>query len=788
LQQPKPGDLVRVRQARWRIAGVRPYDGCRLITLAPASANAGRTDRHVLAPFDLIEPAALRRDLRVATPRRWRRTCRQLLAANGPPASLRTARGARIDLLPHQLEPALAVLRGLGCRLLLADDVGLGKTVQAALICAELAARGAAERVLILTPAGLRDQWTNELRGRFYLPPTIVDAVAMRRRTAQAAPGVNPWDTTPMAIASIDYVKRPEVLPAVAASRWDVVVIDEAHNVARESERYEAAATLAGRAAYVLLLTATPHSGDRGAFDALRRIGALTREPLLVFRRTAGDVGIGRRRRIHRLLIRPSAAEALMHAALTRFASAVRKERGDSAALGLSVLEKRALSSAHSLAESVTRREAALAADGGGPASVQFALPWDAEGELDSADAPPPWSASLALADRRREVVLLRTLAEAARDASTAESKIGALRRLLRRTAEPAIVFTEYRDTLFHLRDRLGRRAVLLHGGLDRRERAAALAEFVAGGCPLLLATDAAAEGLNLHHTCRLVINLELPWNPTRLEQRIGRVDRIGQRRTVHAVHLIARRTTEARILRRLKRRVAAARLDIRAPDPVDGDAAPTSATPLVGCVAPDLAAASSAEASRLAQSRRCRDEDRAMPWAEGPWLMRARHRVTRQRLRGATVLIFLGAYEDPWGRLVEWTIVPIALDTSTWFGEHRPSRRRVADRLRGIDAVIASEAARASAAWRHEAERLVGAFTGCRLRRERAIAASIERPSRPSAGVQPGLFDRRAATALETMDAIRRFVGAQQAEHVAALERSSAVSFHTRLLLAITP
>src|SRR6202011_4016265 len=124
-------------------------------------------------------------------------------------------------------------------------------------------------------------------------------------------------------------------------------------------------------------------------------------------------------------------------------------------------------------------------------------------------------------------------------------------------------------DTLLHVRLSLDVPFLVLHGGLTPRERASALAAFSGAPRTVLLATDAAGEGLNLHHSCRLVINLELPWNPMRLEQRIGRVDRIGQRRTVHAVHLIAGDTGEPRILARLMARIAQARADIDAPDPV---------------------------------------------------------------------------------------------------------------------------------------------------------------------------------------------------------------------------
>ncbi len=148
-------------------------------------------------------------------------------------------------------------------------------------------------------------------------------------------------------------------------------------------------------------------------------------------------------------------------------------------------------------------------------------------------------------------------LLELARAAARSESKLAIVRRLISRTAEPAIIFTEYRDTLQRLALALEDvDTVQLHGGLTSRERADALRRFTEGSARLLLATDAASEGLNLHHRCRLVMNLELPWTPLRLDQRVGRVDRIGQARKVHAIHLVAAGTCEESTLARLARRI----------------------------------------------------------------------------------------------------------------------------------------------------------------------------------------------------------------------------------------
>ena len=274
----------------------------------------------------------------------------------------------------------------------------------------------------------------------------------------------------PVAIASIDYIKRTEVLAAAGACRWDVVIVDEAHGVAGDSDRHAAVAALAGQAAYVVLLTATPHSGDRRTFASLCGIGAMAGDELLVFRRTRQDVHLGTARRIHRLHVRMSADEARMHALLADFTRAIRQQHerlhsADDYWLALSVLHKRALSSARSLQHSIDRRLATLAT-AEGPSANQLQLPLgDLAGELTSADEAPHWSPLLSLEDAALERHLLDALARMAARAARHETKIAALARLLRRVNEPAIVFTEYRDTLLPCRHLLAFRSVVLHGG-----------------------------------------------------------------------------------------------------------------------------------------------------------------------------------------------------------------------------------------------------------------------------------------------------------------------------------
>jgi superfamily II DNA or RNA helicase len=581
-QQVRVGERVRVRKQRWFVAAAQTYERCQVVTLSGIGPRNAGTRQSIVLPFDTVERLDRRDRIRIVGRRRWRRQCRALLAGERPAGCLATASRARIDLLPYQLEPALALLRGVGSRVLIADEVGLGKTIQAGLIVSELGAAGA-ERALIVTPAGLREQWAAELRDRFGLDAAIFDMREARTRASLLPAGLNPWLTVPLVITSIDYLKRPEVLPAVEACRWDVVVVDEAHGVTPASDRHDALSRLCKRSSYVVLLTATPHNGDRSAFVSLCRLGEIEREAhgrLLVFRRTRADAGLAANRRVHCVRVKPTADERRMHDRLFQLARAIRAEKRDGTdRLALAMLHKRALSSAHSLHTSVGRR--LLALDGKAAAGEgQPRLPLeDGDGEFDLDDDAPAWTAP-ALADGDRERTLLEAVADAAARAAAHESKLDALSRLVTRLArlgEPAIVFTEYRDTLLHLERMLAARVSelagvavgVLHGGLGRDERRLALDDFRSRRRPILLATDAGGQGLNLHQACRIVINLELPWNPMRLEQRIGRVDRIGQTHKVHAFHLILNDSGEVRIFDRLKSRIEQARQDIDVSNPL---------------------------------------------------------------------------------------------------------------------------------------------------------------------------------------------------------------------------
>ena len=546
-----PGDAVRIRDQRWRVVRVTSRPPLTVVAVASLESPPER-DASFLLPFEPCEALPFDRSPRRVSRPQWRRVVRRILAEAMPGwTALRTPAAADVTLLPFQLEPALALLRGDACRLLIADTVGLGKTIQAGVILGEMLARLPHARALIVAPAGLREQWAQELADRFHLTPRIVDAGGLLRAARALPPGLNPWSTAPLVVTSIDYVKRPDVMRALEGLIWDVVVFDEAHALTGRSDRAAAASALAQRARVVVMLSATPHSGDDESYGRLQRLGALGRggRPL-VFRRTRNDIGAGMPRRSRSLRIRPTAAEGRMHQALASYAQASLEADLPGAHLAISVLRRRASSSASSLAASLGRRIALLTAPGQPATGPQLALPFGAAEEDDA--APGVELGAPALTDRDAELQRLGELLQLANEASVRESKLAALARLLRRVGEPAIVFTEYRDTLRTMAASLGVPCVELHGGLATSERRQALDAFTRGEAPLLLATDAASEGLNLHRRCRLVINLELPWSSVRLEQRIGRVDRLGQTRVVHAVHLVAATTLEESLRARL--------------------------------------------------------------------------------------------------------------------------------------------------------------------------------------------------------------------------------------------
>ncbi|HUQ87194.1 MAG TPA: helicase-related protein [Vicinamibacterales bacterium] len=546
------GALLECRGETWRLSRSQRFDTCAILTLEGRDrSNAG--DRlHVIDPFDR---------LRVVSGRKMRRRPRRVVTASALAAivcarrstSLWTAAASSIDLWPYQLEPALAVVRG-AARLLLADAVGLGKTIQAGLILSELRERGWVEHALIVCPAGLRATWAHELRERFNITATVLDQSSIAERLAALPPGVSPWSGHAVAITSIDFVKRPEILSAIDNEPIDLIIADEAHHLAPGTDRGAAISRLASRSPWCVFVSATPHSGDRAAFDYLTSLGAAG-DPIAIFRRRRGDVGLAVTRRSHVLGVRTTDEEALLLAGIEHYARAIWIARGredHSVRLIAMTMARRAASSTAAITRTLHRRLALLTDVAIEPA--QPPLPWEEGDDADDVDADAVLGAR-GLNDAAEERAALNHLITLAGCCGTS-SKIRRLHRLLDLAREPVVVFTEYRDTLDAVVASFRtspRRVTSIHGGVPTDLRRDAVDAFNNGRADILVATDAAGEGLNLHQRCRLVIDMELPWNPLRLEQRVGRVDRLGQLRTVHAIRMFHADTIEGAVLEHLR-------------------------------------------------------------------------------------------------------------------------------------------------------------------------------------------------------------------------------------------
>ena len=335
------------------------------------------------------------------------------------------------------------------------------------------------------------------------------------------------------------------------------------------------------------------------------------------------------------------------------------------------------------------------------------------------------------------------------------------MERLLARTSEAAIVFTEYRDTLEHLATRLSsvRRHTILHGGLSRDERRAATNALNDGTATLLLATDAAGEGLNLHSRCRWVINFELPWNPARLEQRAGRVDRYGQRRAPHVLHLVARGTAESIVLGRLVARIWRARqagwFDDVWPEPVMAEAILgggrlPSAPPARAdedAEVPDeigrLAAIACAEAALIPKAKESARRGPLLLELTPARLARRRNGLDRLVSDNRSLFVYRSEIRDGAGRIVDSTLV--AATEQEVDGTYYSSRLRDVERFRNaaLDRLLA---------------------------RWRAIGSSSPEEDHE---VQPALFDRRALDRAQADESARLSLACDLASRIDRLERS---------------
>jgi superfamily II DNA or RNA helicase len=633
---PEQGQLVRVRQRQWVVGEVAknslpltPLQALHdhrqhLVTLASIEDDGLGDELQVIWELEpgaaVIEQIALPEPTGFDAPSRldaFLDAVRWGAASTADVRSIQSPFRAGIEVEDYQLDPVVRAIQMPRVSLLIADDVGLGKTIEAGMTMLELILRHRARRVLIVCPAPLQVQWHEQMRDKFGLDFRIVDSTLLQDLRRKRGIHVNPWTHFPRLITSIDFLKRErplrlftETLPSAGESlyprRYDILVVDEAHHCApagggqyaTDSLRTDAIRILAPHFEHKLFLTATPHNGYPESFTALLELLDNQRfargtppdkqqlSAVMVRRLKSelppNDFGQPRfpARTLEALEVVYPEEEKQIHATLQRYAKLLQARASNptercATEFVVKTLKKRLFSSPAAFASTLARHEqtrsnvARRQAVPTPPRSIlqqyidrvddDYAI--DAEAEDATQDVVD--TASLLCAplsqDELALLTTLRTWAEKAR--AQLDAKARHLGRWLHATIRPGgtwsqhrvLIFTEYRDTQNWLQGILAaegftgaERLMTMYGGMDAHERERIKAAFQTdpqhSPVRVLLATDAASEGLDLQNHCSRLIHYEIPWNPNRLEQRNGRIDRHGQKASqVHIYHFVGK-------------------------------------------------------------------------------------------------------------------------------------------------------------------------------------------------------------------------------------------------------
>ena len=511
-----------------------------------------------------------------------------------------------IDIEDYQLDPVVRAIQMPRVNLLIADDVGLGKTIEAGLVAQELIIRHRCHRIVIVCPSSLQVQWQEQMRDKFGLDFRIVDSALMKELRRKRGIHVNPWQHFPRLITSIDFLKRDrplrllgEILPGEGESlyprRFDLLIVDEAHNVAPsgggkyavDSMRTAAIRLLVPHFEHKLFLTATPHNGYPESFTALlelldsqRFARGVTPDrkqlQVVMVRRLKQEMQnwdgspLFPKRQLAAISVDYPAAERQAHAALKRYTELRCKGVADNTEkyateFVLKLLKKRLFSSPAAFASTLEQHQQSLTTARRRTAS---SLSRPSEGILrrqlqeieedfadddvyeESTDEAITHTTRLFRELNPEEQSLLTQMLQWAETAARlADAKAKELLNWIHTYIKPdgkwsnerVIIFTEYRATqkwLYNLLAAQGlvqeERLMTLYGGMKSDDREQVKAAFQAhpdiSPVRILLATDAASEGLDLQNFCSRLIHYEIPWNPNRMEQRNGRIDRHGQK------------------------------------------------------------------------------------------------------------------------------------------------------------------------------------------------------------------------------------------------------------------
>ncbi len=666
---PRVGMLARVRNRRGIVAAVEPCDSeagrLHLVQIEYKDHDSPHAERLLwelepgrellqpnrLPPFDRSPPMpaadfdALLRAVRWTALTPWLNP-----DGAGPldrqPVSSPLHAGIRVE--KYQLVPMLRALQMPRVNLLIADDVGLGKTIEAGLVLKELLLRRRIRRVLILVPAALRLQWRDELKDKFSLPFEIVDRARTEQLRRELGIDANPWRSFSRIVASYHYLRQPDIQEQFRAASqapdgsarlpWDLLIVDECHNLmpspfGDDSELCQMLRRIAPCFEHRLFLSATPHNGHTRSFTGLLEVldpvrmsqtDTLTprqrqRANQLVIRRLKRDLNrrngaplFCKRHKPEPLLLQRDPRESALSETFDEFRKAVRRTIAAGAAreragtFAIEILGKRLLSCPVAFADSwrrmrqgyvraeQTASEATDADVAAAKRSVEQETSDDREAEQRSGTAAGvigAWLRHVASETSDEMAAVDDALAALGFDSegppaveqspcvdARFDQLVALIERLLLepgntaaapkfRPDERLVVFTEYKTTLDYLERRLRERydpenraatdatpssgvepAVLTlfgAGGSDgmgdeARHRVREAFNDPASNVRILVATDAASEGLNLHRSARYLLHYDCPWNPSRLEQRNGRLDRYGQPRDVTVHHFLS--------------------------------------------------------------------------------------------------------------------------------------------------------------------------------------------------------------------------------------------------------
>ncbi|MBI3726267.1 DEAD/DEAH box helicase [bacterium] len=598
-----PGSLIRARGREWIV-----LTGSDTETLKVRPVSGSEEDQtliHVALEAEPVTEASFPKP----DPRQKAGHDAALLLRDALLLSLRRGAGpfrgfGQISVEPraYQLVPLLMALKLDPVRLLVSDDVGIGKTIEAALIARELLDRGDIERTTVLCPPHLVEQWVSELDARFHIRPMPVTAASASRLEANLPPSESIFSAYPHTVVSLDYIKSERRRSEFLRACPEFVIVDEAHTCAAATkgrhQRYELLKGLTeSPTRHFVLLTATPHSGDDAAF--YRLLGLLDRE----FERIPelqGDERTRVRERLSRHFVQrrrvdiaewkegnlfprretkeltyklTGAWETFFDAVLDYCAGVVAAAEGDERRQRLNFWSTLALmrcvASSPAAAVQALRTRAGLEEDTADEAILDRVFDGSADVLPDDDIEPPAGTDDPALADLIGQAEQLT--------GQTGDPKLKLLADHLKELIADGyspVVFCRYIATAHYLGASLSLKGVTVDvvtgelGSDERRERVDAL-----GGAEkrILIATDCLSEGVNLQEEFDAVVHYDLSWNPTRHEQREGRVDRFGQKREVVRATLIygANNPVDGAVLEVILRKAAKIREELGVPVPV---------------------------------------------------------------------------------------------------------------------------------------------------------------------------------------------------------------------------